>query len=210
MKERVILAIFISKIALTYSFLLGSTTSPSLPTSHNNEQLFDLLLDEKHFRSLLELMVNKLQAEVTAYMRNTEQQSNKTEAEIEKLKLSLNKEKSNRRQLEQEYTRLSIEFRNLSLSYNEVMVLNKELEEKVHNLSLNHDDILRENHVERQVYNLTKELEQHQMRLFDIENDAMAMNQSLQLSTSGFKSEIENHYAELLTLKQKQGNCSCS
>lgn len=206
MMEGLIITVFISHIAVSSSFLLGSTTSPAVPTSHNAVQFLDLLLDEKHSRSLLELTVNNLQAELAAHRRDTEEQSNKTEMEIEGLKLSLSKEKSNRRQLKQEYTRLSIEFRNISLSHDEVIMRNKELEEKVHNLSLSNDAMMsRENYVEKHIYNLTKELGQDQMRLSNLENKSMAINQSLQLSVSAIQSEIQNHYAELLTLKQKQG-----
>ena len=209
--EGLIITVFISHIAVSSSFLLGSTTSSAVPTSHNDVQLLDLILDEKLSRSLLQLTVNNLQAELAAHKRSTEQQNNKTEVEIEGLKLSLSKEKSNRRQLEQEYARLSIEFRNISLSHDEVIMRNKELEEKVHNLSLSNDAMMtRENYVEKQIYNLTKELGQDQMRLSNLENKSMAINQSLQLSVSAIQSEIQNHYAELLTLKQKQGNCFCS
>ena len=177
MKKEIFIVLLV-QFSLSSSFVLEST-SPSLPSAHNIEQLLDLLLDEKRSRATLELAVNDLKNELSA-------QNNKTGAEIEIFKTALIKETSNRRQLEQEYTRLSIEFHNLSMNHEELKMRNKELEEKI--------------------YNLTIEVGHDQSRLSRVENKANTMNQSFLLSVSTNKVDIAAHYAELLPLKQKQGN----
>ena len=130
----------------TASLLLDATSTSSLSTAHNVEQLLDLLLEEKQLRRQLAQQVDSLRIEVEANKWNTAaslgQLSNRTEKEfdrngkeLETLKQALEKEKANRRQLQQAYAHMKMELYNLTLANGALANENKYFEEQVLNLT---------------------------------------------------------------------------
>ena len=86
MKGTLLLAL--SYLTATRSFVLNTVNSSAL-TTHDLQQLLDLLVEERHLRSQLETQVNQLMQEMH--------------------------DNKGRHQLELLYTQLSFDFNNLSL-----------------------------------------------------------------------------------------------
>lgn len=124
--------IILSLFGLSRSFVLDSTSAPSVISSHNFEQLVDLLLDEKHSRNQLGQEVEALRSQLAAQSKAMDEQNNQTKTEIGALHQAFNKEKSNRHQLEQEYARLMMDHAAL-------MKQNGYLEITVQNISADRD-----------------------------------------------------------------------
>ena len=194
-------------LALSIAFVLDSSSTPSAPTAHNFEQLLDLLLDEKHFRSQLEQQVRDLRDELATEKLAFGQQSNRTLAELDAFQRAFNKEKSNRFHLEQAYTRLTIEFHNLSLDHDALKKNNKDLEKQLQNVSDNHD-VLKRKHdalaslnavLDEKVKNLTGESMDDKRRLAIVDNDIIAMNQTFISSLSIVHTDIATNRANIAT-----------
>ena len=176
----------------TASLLLDATSTSSLSTAHNVEQLLDLLLEEKQLRRQLAQQVDSLRIEVEAnkwnaaaslgqFSNRTEKEFDRNGKELETLKQALEKEKANRHQLQQAYAHMKMELYNITLATGALANKNKYLEEQVLNLTL-------------QIQNLTLESMKDKQRLDDID----VVKTSLNISVS-------NNHVDLLELRQKQG-----
>ena len=121
-------------LPLSHALVLNAAPS-SAPAAHSFDQLLDLLLDEKHFRSQLEQEVKELRDELSIEKLAFDLQRNKTLAELEAFQRAFIKEKLNRFHLEQAYTRLTMDFHNLSLEYSALKKMYTNLETDFQNVS---------------------------------------------------------------------------
>ena len=121
-------------LPLSHALVLNSAPS-SAPAAHSFDQLLDLLLDEKHFRSQLEQQVQELRDELSIEKLAFDLQRNKTLTELEAFQRAFIKEKSNRFHLEQAYTRLTMDFHHLSLEHSVLKKMYTNLETDFHNVT---------------------------------------------------------------------------
>ena len=185
--------IWFSLLALSNAFVLDSSSTPSAPTAHNFEQLLDLLLDEKHFRTQLEQQVQELRDELTTEKLAFEQQRNVTFVKLDEFQRAFDKEKSNRFHLEQAYTRLTMDFHNLSLEHDALKRNNTDLEANLRNVSVKYAGL------DEKVKNLTVASKDNKQLLSVVANDINVMNQTSIASLNAVHTDIANNHAGIAT-----------